>query len=583
MSAAFAAAASISPQAGFRRVSRWTLPDLVSGFVLALIWLAVSLPRLHGPIDLRWDASTYYILGTALAEGKGYRLLNEPGQIEAVQYPPLLPLLVAAHQAILGTSDYLKVGTALRWTYLALSGFYLAAIYLLARHFLRPLFAFLVAAVSALSFNSFFYPSETLYADLPFAFVAVLFLLCQLRSERSTYANGAGILACAAYFLRTAGIALLVAWVGESLWNRRWKQAAIRAAVAALPILLWQAYLWRVTHSASYQRPLYSYQRASYNYPNVAYSENSRLLDPFRPELGRAHFGEILSRMARNSLTIPMGLGESSTLGRSLLQYPLNKLSKHLPGNISGEFVRAISTGAKIALSALGLLALAGAFLLFRGKAWFLPFYFVLTLGLVVLTPWPSQFWRYLAPLAPLTLIFAISALVQSADWMRARTAMPRQAADLIVGVPLVTLIVAQVWVATLFLLHLQPVSYFTLDGGERRLSLLTYEPHWHALDYAFEWLRRNAGNNAVIVTSVPQLGYLRTGHLTVLPPFEKDKEKAARLLNQVPASFLVVDDLGKPPISNRYIAPLVAQEPSAWRLVFTAPGGETKVYERNR
>ena len=37
---------------------------------LLVIWLAVSLPRLHGPIDLRWDASTYYILGTRARGGE---------------------------------------------------------------------------------------------------------------------------------------------------------------------------------------------------------------------------------------------------------------------------------------------------------------------------------------------------------------------------------------------------------------------------------------------------------------------------------------------------------------------------------
>ena len=47
---------------------------------------------------------------TALAEGHGYRLLNEPGEIDAVQYPPLLPMIVAAHQLILGTNDYLQGG-----------------------------------------------------------------------------------------------------------------------------------------------------------------------------------------------------------------------------------------------------------------------------------------------------------------------------------------------------------------------------------------------------------------------------------------------------------------------------------------
>ena len=75
-----------------------------------LLWL----PRQAGPIDLRWDGGVYYSLGTSLAQGRGYRLLNEPGEIESVQYPPLLPAVVAIHQVVLGTSDPTIVGRWLR-------------------------------------------------------------------------------------------------------------------------------------------------------------------------------------------------------------------------------------------------------------------------------------------------------------------------------------------------------------------------------------------------------------------------------------------------------------------------------------
>src|SRR6476660_7251214 len=85
--------------------------------VVVIILVAVAAiswsRRLTGPIDLRYDASTYYNLGTSLAEGKGYRLLNEPGEIEATQYPPLLPIIVATHQRILGTHDVIVVGHSL--------------------------------------------------------------------------------------------------------------------------------------------------------------------------------------------------------------------------------------------------------------------------------------------------------------------------------------------------------------------------------------------------------------------------------------------------------------------------------------
>ena len=80
--------------------------------LLALAALVVTtwLPRMNGPLDLRWDGGVYYVLGTALAEGRGYRLLNEPGEIEATQYPPLFPVFIAAHQVIAGTADPTQVG-----------------------------------------------------------------------------------------------------------------------------------------------------------------------------------------------------------------------------------------------------------------------------------------------------------------------------------------------------------------------------------------------------------------------------------------------------------------------------------------
>ena len=60
--------------------------------ILGLLVLALWLPRFQGPIDPRWDGGAYYVLGTSLVEGKGYRLLNEPDEIQANQYPPLFPL-----------------------------------------------------------------------------------------------------------------------------------------------------------------------------------------------------------------------------------------------------------------------------------------------------------------------------------------------------------------------------------------------------------------------------------------------------------------------------------------------------------
>jgi len=64
---------------------------LIGAAALASWW-----PRWGGPIDLRWDGGAYYILGTSLARGEGYRILSEPGGVSSSLHPPLVPALVAA-------------------------------------------------------------------------------------------------------------------------------------------------------------------------------------------------------------------------------------------------------------------------------------------------------------------------------------------------------------------------------------------------------------------------------------------------------------------------------------------------------
>ena len=557
--------------------------DLICGAALLLIWLAVSVPRLHGPIDLRWDASAYYVLGTALAEGKGYRLLNEPGEIRTVQYPPLVPLVVALHQRLMGTSNFFEVGWRLRILYCTLSGIFLLAVYALARQLHAPIHALLIGAITGLSFYSFFFPSETLYSELPFALVSILFLLCQRRSDQPVYAMASGVLVVVAYLLRTAAIALLAAWVIESLIRRRFLEAMIRAAVAALPVLAWQAHIWQVTRSQEYARPAYAYQRAPYYYSNVTYRENSMLVDPFRPEAGRANPEDLFARIIRNVAAIPLALGESCWFAREFGLYFWEKLQRKLGISSTPDWQSYILGAISVCLMSVGILAVIGALLHATGREWFLSLYFGLTLGMVALTPFQSNFWRYLAPVTPLTLIFIVSALLMIVGWFARRSALGRTAGLFLTAAPLAGMWLVQVIIAKDLLRNLRPVSYYDTAGRERRLRLLTYEPHWHSLDHAFEWVRRNAEPEAVVATSVPHLAYLRTGHKAVLPPLEPDPEKANLLLDEVPVSYLVLDDLGRPPISENYAAPAVAHCPSNWRLVYSESDGGTKVYERVR
>src|SRR5215470_19456384 len=96
-------------------ITRYWAEAVVFAIVI-LLWV----PRLSGPIDLRWDAGVYYVLGTSLTTGQGYRISSEPGAPEAVQYPPLLPAVVALYQRALGSMDPAIVAPWLRVSYATL-------------------------------------------------------------------------------------------------------------------------------------------------------------------------------------------------------------------------------------------------------------------------------------------------------------------------------------------------------------------------------------------------------------------------------------------------------------------------------
>ena len=405
--------------------------------------------------------------------------------------------------------------------------------------------------------------------------------LSQQKSDRPLFAFASGVFAVAAYLLRTAGIALLLAWIAESVLRRRFRQAALRAAVSALPVLLWQGYVWRVTHGDEYRHPVYSYQRAAYNYPNVTYGENSRLVAPFQPELGHIRANDLVRRVARNVAAVPIALGESAVVPQWFVSFLSRGLrSLHLP--MLHQWSQLLSAGFYSGLFAVGLLALIGALLVANGARWFLSLYFAITLGIVVITPWQDQFWRYLASMTPLILIFLFVTFSALRNWIDSFGLQRRKTAGVLVTiVPVVTILVVQTAVAVHVFRARTPVSYYNATGQEEVLRLLDYGSEWHALDPAFQWIRSHARADAVIATTVPHLAYLRTERKAVLPPFELDPNKAIHLLDQVPVSYLVLDHFKRPGISERYAAPLIVANPTDWQSVFSAPDGKTEVYER--
>jgi hypothetical protein len=537
-----------------------------------LLWL----PRLNGPLDFRYDAGVYYILGTSLAEGKGYRLLNEPGAIQAIQYPPLLPLFAAVHQLLAGSSDPTIVGHMLRISFFGIFLVFIVAAYLLSRHFLPPGLAFL-AALGTLFHVQTTWMSDLFFAELPFALASVAFLLVARRAKEKSFEWLAGAIAVSCFLLRTPGIAVLGAWVGEALVKRRFRQMGIRAGVALVPILAWQAYIAGVKRGPEYAQPAYQYQRAGYQFYNVGYLDNLAYVDPFTPELGKESIPRLVGRIARNLMSMPRSLGAAVSGRPEWATRWFGRINTRFGTRWIPVFVADL-----LPFLALGTLVLFGLILLSLRGEWLVAGYVVGSGLLISLTPWPGQFERYLWPLTPVLFIalFATLALIKNrfSTAAKGRLRIPVAAT--------VTVVVLGVFSTELVALRnvyrlADKASYSDGTGKRQQYSRLFYTPEWKHHDEALDWLDQHAGPNEIVATSTPHWVYIKTGLPSVMPPFEPNVVEAQRLMDSVPVSYLIVDSLNFVDVSRRYAAPTVDEYPGRWELVYSSARGGSRIYRR--
>jgi len=552
--------------------------DLFCIVALALLTLLSWVPRWQGPIDLRWDGGAYFILGTSLAEGKGYRLLNEPGEILADQYPPMLPCLIAAHQAILKTNDPVLVGIWLRRTWIVISVAYIVFAFLLARLFVSTAYAFWLSLVCLMSYDMY-YLATLCFAELPFALTTVLFAYLYLRKDGASWTRYlAPAFAIASYLLRSMGIALLGAWVADALLRKQFRRAAIRAAVSLMPILAWQTYVHSVEARPDYQHPYYAYQRAPSMFYNVSYAVNMQLKDPFRPDLGNASLGDLCYRFFDNVLALPSTLGQSVTAREGFYRGHVKAFNLAVGRAVLPHWPY------KVLLNFLGLLVLLGVVCLMLRRQWLIGCTVLLTVAAVCTTPWPGQFARYLAPILPLLLLALLALLQAGAVYVRRILPAFRGTHDmkaLRLSVLAVILCESAIALQSGNRNFLEPAVYQDATGKQHPYHLLHYSEAYPDVEGALRWLVPRAGSGAVIAVSMPQWVYLKSGLKTVLPPLTTDPVKAGQLIDSVPVSFVIVERLLMDDNFNEYFPRLVERSPDKWKLVYVSPDHQVQVYGR--
>src|SRR5690606_33530276 len=122
-------------------------------------------------------------------------------------------------------------------------------------------------------------------------------------------------------------------------------------------------------------------------------------------------------------------------------------------------------------------------------------------------------------------------------------------------------------------------VTYQDAAGREHRDRFFYLDDEWQQHIRALDWLADVAGPDETIVTWTSHYAYLLTGRRAVMPPFEADAAEAQRLVETVPASYLVIDDNLASHVSHRYALPMVQSNPERWQLIYATPDSISLIY----
>lgn len=460
-------------------------------YVLAAIATIAGLLVLQPyAVGVYHDDGAYAILARSIAEGRGFRFLQLPGDPAAIHYPPAYPLTLAMLWRV-APSFPSNVTTLLAANALFLGVVALGVHRLCVRTlgWSEPQAA-VASLVSTLSYPLLLLTGILLSESM---FIAGLMLLLPVGDRLLGGMRGRSWLlsfgvACGALALvRTHGLALVAAVVLLLMWRRRWRDAGWCVAGVMIPLLPWQ--IWQAAHDGDLPAAL------SGSYGSYA-----------------SWFFE--------------GVTSAGFFSRTL-----GSNAREIWSTLADRFSPADASIVKHFAAAAALLAIIYGGWSASRRAPVMAWCALIYMAIVMI--WPYSPWRFVFAIWPLVIVF----LGESARvaWSKARARQPIGVLTLaalgVIGVGIVTretraAIGRSWWVPA------RVAAQQTVPG--------------------MMWVVRNTSETSVVASEVPELVYLYTGRRSVpVMPFtaaeygvarsrELDRSNVEKTIRQLPVDYVV-------------------------------------------
>ncbi len=450
------------------------------------------------------DNAVYVILAESIVQGKGYKNIYMPEEPPHTLYPPGFALLLAPFVLVFGTNlIVLKL-------LIVLTG--IGALYFMFK--LSELIFGAQAKIIVLFFLTipiFIIYNHWLLSEMPFLFFSLGSLFFCLRSEKSKeFIWGAILFAIYAFFIRTAGISLIIGLALYLLVKRQFRFFAVFVIIFLIFFIPWQIRQASVSTEGSYLEQLLA-------------------KNPYQLELGRANLSELAKRIWEN-----------------FLFYSFTVLPMTLLPIIKASFLLTVFGFIFLALSLVGFLKRIAKFTV-------LEIYY--TPALIVLLIWPNV-WssdRFFLPVLPIFLFYVYEAIFWLSEKIRSR-----YSAVVLTGIMVILNAYSIFGMARESVVNNTKYLKGNIYAG--------YTLDWQRYFELIGWIRSNTPQTSIIMARKPEFVYLLSKRKSFVYPFTTNAEDVKQAINR--CDYIIYDSFGWTATTQRYLLPILQQQPENYEII---------------
>ncbi|MBS4015149.1 MAG: hypothetical protein KGZ86_01750 [Candidatus Latescibacteria bacterium] len=490
-----------------------TVSDKKIFIIILVIFIMINVFNFDPKLFLGGDNAHYLILAKSLLSGQGYNDIFAPDSPPHTQYPPGFPILLIPGLVLFGDNF---VFTKLIILLFSLAAFCLFYIFY-KQHLIDKqwVFALLLFALCPLIIMY----SHYILSEIPYLFFSILGLYLLEKSQVLNRKNIAlfVLMICVlifTYYIRTAGISLILATLIYLIIKKRYKEFLIVLVFSAAFIYLWQ------TRSAKYGGGGYFEQFLSRN--------------PYDLEAGKISSGELVSRFFKN-----LKIYTTEVFPKIVLPTWHKLTALRIFGFLSSGLILVglISKLKKIKVTEI---------------------YLILFLGITF--AWP-EVWtgdRFILPVVPFLFYYLILGV-------RLISKKSLVISGIVIGFFLIFSIVEFV--------KTTPASMRDFQDYLRGDKMAGYSLDWQNYFKTLEWIKNNTLRDEIVISRKAQFTYLLANRKSYTYPFSNDENKFFETLRKYQPQYILFDRFYWTGTTTKYLAPIINKYQNKFQVIYkTSP-----------